>query len=143
MIKLKYILNEILENNTIQSIVNNVYPQIVKDLGGQITPIKIYPNIWQQVGAVAIEDLIREQGNPDARYEPYKNEIYLYSDKMTSAEEVIKALLHEHTHTLQDQNEYKKLYDSGFKYQNHPFELEATRAEKNYPKYLKYVNIGM
>ena len=45
MIKLKHILNEVLENNSIQIIVARVYPQIVKDLGGQIKTVEIYSNI--------------------------------------------------------------------------------------------------
>ena len=71
MIKLKHLLNEIVENNSIQSIIDRVYPQIVKDLGGQMKPVEVHDNIWKSLDAVGIEDLKREQGNPDARYDPY------------------------------------------------------------------------
>ena len=60
MIKLKHILNEVLENNSIRIIVDKVYPQIVKDLGGQMKPIEIYSNMWKRLDAVGIEDLKRE-----------------------------------------------------------------------------------
>ena len=50
-------------------------------------------------------------------------------------EQIISSLLHEHTHTLQDQKEFKKLYDKGYNYGNHPFELEALEAEKNWKNY--------
>jgi len=136
MIKLKHILNEVLENNSIQVIVDRVYPQIVKDLGGQMKPVEVHENIWKQVDAVGIKDLKREQGNPDARYDPHKDIIYLYSEKTNTEEDIIRSLLHEHTHTLQDQEEFKKLYDQGFNYGNHPFEKEAIRAERNWQKYL-------
>jgi len=52
MIKLKHILNEVLENNSIQVIVDRVYPQIVKDLGGKARPVEIHSNIWEKEGAV-------------------------------------------------------------------------------------------
>ena len=137
MIKLKHILNEVLEDDTTQSVVDRVYPQIVNDLGGQIKSVEVHDNIWKQVDAVGIEDLKREQGNPDARYNPHNDVIYLYSEKINTEEDIIKSLLHEHTHTLQDQVEFKKLYDQGFNYGNHPFELEAIRAEENWKNYIK------
>ena len=136
MIKLKHILNEVLEDDTTQSVVDRVYPQIVNDLGGQIKSVEVHDNIWKQVDAVGIEDLKREQGNPDARYNPHNDVIYLYSEKINTEEDIIKSLLHEHTHTLQDQVEFKKLYDQGFNYGNHPFELEAIRAEENWKNYI-------
>jgi len=137
MIKLKHLLNEIVEENSIQSIVDRVYPQIVKDLGGQVKPVEVHDNIWKRLDAVAIEDLKREQGNPDAQYDPYDDIIYLYSEKTYTEEDIIKSLLHEHIHTLQDQEEFKKLYNRGFNYGNHPFEKEAIRAERNWKKYMR------
>jgi len=135
MIKIKHLLNEIIENNSIQMIVDRVYPQIVKDLGGQMKPVEVHDNIWKSLDAVGIEDLKREQGNPDARYDPYDDIISLFSEKTNTEEDIIRSLLHEHTHTLQDQKEFKRLYDQGFNYGNHPFEEEAKRAEENWEKY--------
>ena len=136
MIKLKHLLNEVLENNSIQNVVDKVYPQIVNDLGGKIKPVEIHTNIWDRLGAVGVEDLKREQGNPDAQYDPYDNIIYLYSEKTNTEEEIIKSLLHEHTHTLQNQEKFKELYNKGFEYSNHPYELEAQKSEENWRKYV-------
>ena len=136
MIKLKHLLNEVLENNSIQNVVDKVYPQIVNDLGGKIKPVEIHTNIWDRLGAVGVEDLKREQGNPDAQYDPYNNIIYLYSEKTNTEEEIIKSLLHEHTHTLQNQEKFKELYNKGFEYSNHPYELEAQKSEENWRKYV-------
>ena len=136
MIKLKHLLNEVLENNSIQNVVEKAYPQIVNDLGGQIKPVEIHTNIWDRLGAVGVEDLKREQGNPDAQYDPYDNIIYLYSEKTNTEEEIIKSLLHEHTHTLQNQEKFKELYNKGFEYSNHPYELEAQKSEENWRKYV-------
>ena len=133
--KSKKKVSESLSQINIQEISDRVYPLIVQDLGGQTKPVEVHPNMWDRLGAVAVDDLKREQGNPDAQYDPYDNIIYLYSEKMLTEEDIIRSLLHEHTHTLQDQAEFKKLYDEGATYQNHPYEKEALRAEENWVKY--------
>ena len=51
---------------------------------------------------------------------------------MHSDEEIIRSLLHEHTHTLQDQQMFKKMYADGFKYNDHPFELAALASEEEW-----------
>ena len=140
MIKLKDILNEILTKINIQEVVDNVYPQIVKDLGGEAKPVEVHPNIWDRLGAVGVEDLKREQGNPDAQYDPYDNIIYLYSKKMLTEEDIIRSLLHEHTHSLQDKKKFDAGYDSGkYNYKTHPYEKAALKAESKWKRYVKYL----
>ena len=136
MIKFKDLISESLSRNNIKDIVNKVYPQIVKDLGGQAKKVEVHSNIWDRIGAVGVEDLKREQGNPDAQYDPHDDIIYLYYEETNTEEAIIRSLLHEHTHTLQDQSKFKQYYDEGATYQNHPFELEAQKAEENWEKYL-------
>ena len=136
MIKFIDILLERLSESDIDKVTKRVYPQIVNDLGGQAKTIEVYPSIWDRLGAVGADDLKREQGNPDAEYDPYDNIIYLYSEETNTEEDIIKSLLHEHTHTLQDQKKFKQFYDEGATYENHPFELEAQKAEENWKKYL-------
>lgn len=129
-------INEGLSPRKIESMIKKVYPQVVKDLGGKAKKVEVYENIWDRLGAVGIEDLIEEQGNPNAQYDPDADVIYIYSDVTNTTEQIIRSLLHEHTHTIQDQREFKKLYDAGYEYSNHPFELEALEAEKNWKNYL-------
>ena len=128
-------INEALSTTQIEKVAKRVYPKIVKDLGGNRKRIEVHPNIWDRIGAVGVEDLKREQGNPQAQYDPGDDIIYIYSETTNNLEQIIRSLLHEHTHTLQDQKEFKKFYDKGATYQNHPFELEALEAEKNWKKY--------
>ena len=128
-------INEALSIGQIEKVAKRVYPKIVKDLGGSAKPIEVHPNIWDRIGAVGVEDLKREQGNPQAQYDPADDVIYIYSETTNNLEQIIRSLLHEHTHTLQDQKEFKKLYDKGYNYGNHPFELEALEAEKNWKNY--------
>ena len=128
-------INESLNQRQIEKLIQKVYPEIVKDLGGEAKPVEVYDNIWDRLGAVAVDDLKREQGNPNAQYNPDDDIIYIYSEVTNNVEQVIRSLLHEHTHTIQDQKEFKKLYDKGYEYSNHPFELEALEAEKDWKKY--------
>ena len=127
MIKFKDLISESLSRNNIKDIVNKVYPEIVKDLGGETKKIEIHSDIYTRLGAVGVES---------AEYDPEVNKIFIYSSAMNSIEEIIRSLLHEHTHTLQDQKEFKKLYDQGYEYSNHPFEKAALAAENNWKKYL-------
>ena len=136
MIKLKTLLAEALSRKVIKDIANKVYPEIVRDLGGAAKKVEVHTSIWDRLGAVGVEDLKREQGNPDAQYDPHSDIIYLYSEETNTEEEIIRSLLHEHTHTLQDQAKFKQYYDEGATYQNHPFELEAQKAEENWKNYL-------
>lgn len=128
-------INEALNQSQIERLIKKVYPQIVKDLGGDAKPVEVYDNIWDRLGAVAVDDLKEEQGNPNAQYDPDADIIYIYSEVTNNVEQIIRSLLHEHTHTTQDQKEFKKLYDKGYEYSNHPFELEALEAEKDWKKY--------
>jgi len=128
-------INESLNQRQIEKLIQKVYPKIVKELGGDAKPVEVYDNMWDRLGAVAVDDLKREQGNPNAQYNPDDDIIYIYSEVTNNVEQVIRSLLHEHTHTIQDQKEFKKLYDKGYEYSNHPFELEALEAEKDWKKY--------
>ena len=128
-------INEAFSTTQIEKVIKRVYPRIVKDLGGSEKPVEVYSNIWDRIGAVGVEDLKKEQGNPQAQYDPDDDIIYIYSETTNNLEQIIRSLLHEHTHTLQDQKEFKKLYDKGYNYGNHPFELEALEAEKNWKNY--------
>ena len=107
MIKLQSILKEITESD-IQKIVDRVYPQIVKDLGGEVKPVEIHGNIWDRLGAIGAEDNKKEQGTAEAEYDPYDDIIYLYSEETNTEEDIIRSLLHEHTHTLQNQEKFKQ-----------------------------------
>jgi len=128
-------INEALNQSQIERLIKRVYPQIVRDLGGDAKPVEVYDNIWDRLGAVAVDDLKEEQGNPNAQYDPDADIIYIYSEVTNTPEQIIRSLLHEHTHTIQDQKEFKKLYDKGYEYSNHPFELEALEAEKDWKRY--------
>ena len=138
MIKLKDIITEGMSKNDIMGVVKIVYPQIVKDLGGRAVKVEVHNNIYKRIGAVGIEDMM-EDNNPYGEYDWEKRKIYLYSSAIRNVEQIIRSLLHEHTHTRQDRKKFKQGYDSGkYTYENHPYELAAVKSEKNWKKYLMY-----
>ena len=133
-IKLKDILYEGLTSKERQSIVNRVYPQIVKNLGRakRGTPkVEFHSNIYVRVTGDADA---QGEANPHAEYEWDRNEIYLYTPKMVNEEEIIKALLHEYTHATQDHSKWKENRAKG--YAKNPYEIAARKAEKNWKKYI-------
>ena len=139
MIKLKKILLEGMNKKAIMDIVNKVYPHVVRSLGGSACKVEVHMNIYKRIGAVGIEDLMKDN-NPYAQYDWEKRKIYLYSSATNTAEQVIRSLLHEHTHSRQNKKIFDKGYEDGKTYQNHPYERAATNAEKNWKKYLKYLD---
>tara|TARA_R100001079_G_C4415016_1_gene137237 strand:- start:581 stop:997 length:417 start_codon:yes stop_codon:yes gene_type:complete len=123
-----------------QYIVNKVYPHIVKDLGGRAVKVEIHNNIYRRLGAVGEEDLMKDN-NPYGEYDWDRKVIYLYASAISNVEQIIRSLLHEHTHTLQNRKKFQAGYDSGkYDYKTHPFEKAATRAESKWKKYLKHLD---
>jgi hypothetical protein len=133
MIKLKDILLEGMARKDIQSVIDRVYPQIVKNLGRakRGTPkVEVHTNIYVRLSGDAEA---QGEANPDAEYEWDKNEIYLYLPKMTNEEAIIKALLHEYTHATQDRKKMEQYRELG--YAKNPYEKAASRAESNWKRY--------
>ena len=76
--------------------------------------------------------------DPDADFERETNTIWIYYPKAINEQWITETILHEYTHYLQDGKEFQRLYDEeGYEYINHPFELEAIAAEKNWKLFLK------
>ena len=134
MIKLKDILLEGMARKDIQSVIDRVYPQIVKNLGRArrgVPKVEMHNNIYVRLSGDAEA---QGEANPDAEYEWNKNEIYLYLPKMKSEEAIIKALLHEYTHATQDPKKREENRKRG--YAKDPYEIEAYKAENSWRKYI-------
>jgi hypothetical protein len=127
-------ITEAVSKKDIKSIVERVYPQIVKDLGRarKGTPkVEIHSNIYARYSGMA--DHPGGEGE-QAEFVIEENTIYLYSAALKSEEDVIRSLLHEYTHAKQDPKKIKKGREKG--YMNDPTEKEARKAENNWKKYL-------
>ena len=64
-------------------------------------------------------------------------DIHIYYPNMEDTEDVIRSLLHEYTHSLQDPDERKGHREEG--YEKDPDEIEAAEAELNWEDYLIYL----
>ena len=134
MIKLKDILLERFSRIEMQSVIDRVYPQIVKNLGSakRGTPkVELHNSIYARYSGDANA---QGEANPHAEYDWDNNKIYLYTPKMVNEKEIIKALLHEYTHATQDRKKMEQYRKLG--YAKNPYEKAATRAEGNWRKYI-------
>ena len=122
----------------IEDIINRVYPQIVKNLGKSKyvkTPkVELHKDIYARLSG--IEDMEGEEStSSEAEYDDVENKIFVYYPNMINDEDVIRALLHEYTHSLQDPKKRKKHRERGYK--NDPYEIAAKKAEWGWAKYRK------
>jgi hypothetical protein len=118
----------------VTNIVDKVYPLIVKDLGGEVSKVKIHNNIYERLGAIC-EDELKKDNNPSAEYDYNSKTIYLYYSSIKNTEETIRSLLHEHTHSMQSNKLFKLIYDCGHVYSTHPYEKQAKKAELKWKNY--------
>ena len=58
------------------SLKNSTDPHIVNDLGGRACKVEVHNNLYKRLGAVGIEDLMKDN-NPYAQYDWEKKKIYL------------------------------------------------------------------
>lgn len=64
-------------------------------------------------------------------YDVNTNTIILYKNRCDNIEWIIKTIIHEHVHYLQDLNNYESLLEE-YGYDNHPLEVEANTIMNNY-----------
>ena len=135
--KIQSILSEGMSSNDIQSIVDRVYPQIVKDLGksryGNLVPeVELHTDIYARLSGIP-GATGEESHSSEAEYDSGQNKIFVYHPNMKNERHVIESLLHEYTHALQDPEKWEEYKQGG--YENNPFEKEAAAAEQNWRKY--------
>ena len=119
----------------VENIVKEVYPLIQKYYGkskfnGGAPKVDYHHSIWARITGVH-----NAEGDfyPAADFERETNTIWIYYPEAVDEAWVIQTLIHEYTHYLQDGKEMKRLYDEeGYEYDNHPFEIEATKAENDW-----------
>ena len=94
--------------------------------------------IWGRISTKEseVKQLEAEIVNLDTKIsQHYENE-----QKIKDNEQIIRSLLHEHTHSRQNKKIFDKGYEEGKTYQNHPYERAAVASERKWKKYLEYTN---
>ena len=70
--------------------------------------------------------------NVIAEFDRTDNSIVIYWPNMKSRKHIIQTLVHEYQHYLQSPSWFKRYYDMGYDYGNHPYEVQAYGEEKNW-----------
>ena len=118
----------------IQQIIDYAYPKIQVYYGkgeSSIPPIELHRDIYARLSG--IEDMEGEASKTTkAEYDENTNVIYVYYPNMESEEDVLRSLIHEYTHYLQNITPLKKKMDKVDGYDKSPYEQEAHKNENIY-----------
>ena len=119
----------------IQQIVDYAYPKIQKYYGKgklPIPPVELHVDIIARLSG--IPDMRGEESETsEAEYDEETNKIYIYYPNMKNEEHVLRSLIHEYTHYLQNLTPLKKAIDvKDNTYDESPYEQEAERNEDKY-----------
>ena len=124
-----------MKTKDIQNIINIAYPKIVKDLGvgkKDVPPVELHKDIYARLSENP-DDEGEDSKTSKAEYDWLNNKIYIYYPNMKNEEDVLRSLLHEYTHSLQDDKKRQKYREMGYK--NNPHEIESRKAEDKWRKY--------
>ena len=113
---------------TVEKIVKEIFPKIEKHYGfskfQECTPyVELHKNIYEKYSGEEGDN----QGEEDKCHGEYcsmMNEISIYYPQMKSRKMVIQTLIHEYIHYLQSPTWFKRYYNMGYHYNDHPYELE-------------------
>ena len=132
-------LSEGMSEEEVQSIVDRVYPQIVRDRGvppqTQREPIvELHRDIYARYSDIkGMKGEVSEEAK--AEFVDEDNTIYVYYPNMTNEEDIIRSILHEYEHARQDPKKYEKYRKAGFDGLDNPYEKAARKAEEGWRKY--------
>ena len=122
----------------VQQVINEVYPKIVNHYGiyngYEVPKVEVHNNIFARISGI---EEMEGDSCPSGEFCKDENKIFIYFPYIKNKIDLIKALLHEYKHYLQPRYGYEFYTELGFKYENHPYELEAIAEENNWKKYIK------
>ena len=125
-----------MKQEEIKEIVNKVYPLISEDNNCN-AKVEYYYNIYERLSG--IKGMTGEVC-AEAEYDWVMCKIYLYTSRLHSVEDVIRALIHECVHSTQSKVKFDTYYLCGETYDTHPYEIAAKSAEEEWEIYLNELN---
>tara|TARA_R100000664_G_C2725653_1_gene117699 strand:+ start:363 stop:743 length:381 start_codon:yes stop_codon:yes gene_type:complete len=125
-----------MKQDKIKEIVNKVYPIISEDNNSN-AKIEYHYNIYERLSG---EKGMTGEVCAHAEYDWSNNKIYLYTSRLHSVEDIIRALIHECVHSTQSKVKFNAYYLCGETYDTHPYEIEARNAEEEWKIYLNELN---
>jgi Zn-dependent peptidase ImmA (M78 family) len=128
-----------MHKSKIINIINKAYPKIAKHYGSN-AKVELHNNIYERLSGIS--EMSGDE-NPHAEYDWSENKIYIYTINMDSEEQVIRSLIHECVHSVQNKELFDAYYETPLTYFTHPYEIEAHYEEENWEKYkLNTISIG-
>ena len=124
-----------MKQEEIVKVVNKVYPLISKD-NNCCAKVEYYHNIYERLSGVKG---MTGEVCAHAEYDWVMCKIYLYTSRLHSVEDVIRALIHECVHSTQSKVKFDAYYLCGETYDTHPYEIEARNAEEEWKIYLNEI----
>ena len=125
-----------MKQEEIVKIVNKVYPLISEDNNSH-AKVEYYYNIYERLSGVKG---MTGEVCAEAEYDWVMCKIYLYTSRLHSVEDVIRALIHECVHSTQSKAKFDAYYLCGETYDTHPYEIAARSAEEEWEIYLNELN---
>jgi hypothetical protein len=125
-----------MDKNEILKIANKVYPNIRAYYGlgkKEYPPIEVHKNIFARLSG---EQDMEGDDPADAEFDRKENKLFIYSDFNDSVEDVIRGVIHEYIHYLQSGSWMKRYYSMGYTYGNHPYEVDAKKAEEDWKLFI-------
>lgn len=93
--------------------------------------LEFYKSIYARYSG---EDDAEGEQSPDAEFDSVDNSLIIYYPNIKSKKHLAETIIHEYTHYLQSPTWMERYYKMGYTYDNHPYELAATKAEKDWKK---------
>jgi len=125
-----------MDKDQVLQIANKAYPKIREYFGvkkKQFPSLEAHKSIYARLSG---EEDMEGEDDPIAEHDPKENKIFFYYPVVKTKEDVIRSLIHEYAHYLQSTSWMKRYYKMGYKYQDHPYELAAIKAEENWWKFV-------
>jgi len=123
----------------IQIIIDKAYPLIQKYYGKgkrDYPPVKLHHDIYARLSGDE-EQSGEHSSSTKAQYEENTNIIWIYYPNMVNEESVIRSLIHEYTHYLQNITTLSKKYHAmKYSYDEDPHEIEAHKNEEDWQLFI-------
>lgn len=120
----------------VKDIIKEVYPKIERHYGfskfiPEETPyVETHYNIYARYSGEPEAE--GTESGCHAEYDRTDNSIVVYYPNMVSRKHIIQTLVHEYQHYLQSPSWFKRYYNMGYNYNDHPYEVQAYDEEKNW-----------
>ena len=123
-----------MNTDEIQQIIDYAYPKIQSYYGKgslDFPKIELHKDIYARLSGDE-EQSGEHSSTTKAQYDEETNIIYIYYPNMMNEEDVLRSLIHEYTHYLQNITPLKKKMDKIDGYDKSPYEQEAHKNEDIY-----------